>query len=284
MTYTVHADEYMDEAWSLSDAAYRLHDHALMYSSRVLSDGLIPADRVKTLVPNFRPSSLAELIAKKVWAPAAGGYRIDFRHQQTAKQVRERRAAGAVRQQRWRAGHRGGDALDDHVPNGVPDGMSNGAPIQSGPIRSEDGFSEGDSHRYRRSARTARTAPSERWDHIPPLSEAEVLESLVEVPVTGADPSDTDNLSSAVLRVWGEDRVRPWPSQADDAWVPARDLITQLPDQMLSRNQSGGTATDPVPGSPGRPQAGDRPTSAHRPRSANRSPSEATREEVDPNR
>lgn len=60
---------------ALSDAAYRLHTQALLWCSRTLTDGHVPEDRVRRLVPTFKPAALRELLAgdKPMWVPAAGG-------------------------------------------------------------------------------------------------------------------------------------------------------------------------------------------------------------------
>jgi hypothetical protein len=57
MTWTKHPDDYADQLWSLSDAAYRLHCSATVFSNRTLTDGYVPADRVRSLVPHFRAAA-----------------------------------------------------------------------------------------------------------------------------------------------------------------------------------------------------------------------------------
>lgn len=50
----------------LSDGAFRLHTSGIVYSARHLTDGIVPADRVPRLVPNYRKKHLEELLAE-VW-------------------------------------------------------------------------------------------------------------------------------------------------------------------------------------------------------------------------
>jgi hypothetical protein len=86
--------------WSLSDAAYRLHCSATILSNRTLTDGYIPADRVRVLVPRFRPAALRELLDTGRWTTADGGYTLaDFGTDQRSREsVLAERAAWKLRQ------------------------------------------------------------------------------------------------------------------------------------------------------------------------------------------
>jgi hypothetical protein len=58
----------------LSDAAFRLHVAGIAYCNRQLTDGLIEADAIPTLVRKYKPSALAELaIERGLWKPIGIG-------------------------------------------------------------------------------------------------------------------------------------------------------------------------------------------------------------------
>lgn len=72
----VNKDDQFPEhpkVWALSDAAYRLHDAGIHYCNRHLTDGRIPAVKVRSLVPRFRQSALNELTDRAMWLPTANG-------------------------------------------------------------------------------------------------------------------------------------------------------------------------------------------------------------------
>jgi hypothetical protein len=54
----------------LSDGAYRLHSSAMHYAARHLTDGAVPAGKLRRLVPNYKRTQLAELLeARLLHAP-----------------------------------------------------------------------------------------------------------------------------------------------------------------------------------------------------------------------
>lgn len=59
--------------WALSDAAYRLHDAGIHYCNRHQTDGRVPASKVRSLVPKFRPAALCELTDRAMWVPLGNG-------------------------------------------------------------------------------------------------------------------------------------------------------------------------------------------------------------------
>lgn len=72
----VNKDDQMPEhpkVWALSDAAYRLHDSGICYCNRQLTDGLISADKVPTLVPRYKKQTLAELVERGIWTSLMDG-------------------------------------------------------------------------------------------------------------------------------------------------------------------------------------------------------------------
>lgn len=60
----------------LTDSAFRLHVAGICYSNRQLTDGTVPADQVRRLVPRFRRRALDELVARRLWIAVDGDYQI----------------------------------------------------------------------------------------------------------------------------------------------------------------------------------------------------------------
>lgn len=67
MTWTKLSDDFADEAWTLSDAAFRTLVEMLTFSNRKLLDCLIPKDDLRRFAKN--PEAVVEL--------AAGGWIVD---------------------------------------------------------------------------------------------------------------------------------------------------------------------------------------------------------------
>lgn len=57
------------KVWALSDNAFRVHVSGLLLCSRLKTDGFLPADRIRNLVPKLRPASVPELLDGTRWAP-----------------------------------------------------------------------------------------------------------------------------------------------------------------------------------------------------------------------
>lgn len=97
------------KVWGLSDAAYRLHDSAICYSNRHETDGLVPASKVRSLVPRFKASALTELTDRGMWQPTANGDWMlhDFlewnssRAEREAKREAQRKGGRKGAQGRW---------------------------------------------------------------------------------------------------------------------------------------------------------------------------------------
>lgn len=101
-----HADDRT--VWRLSDAAFRLDVAAMLYCSRLSTDGLIDRDQLPRLVPRFRPALVDELVAAGWWHPLE----LDpdtfylpqtMRHNRTRDRIEEDRAATRERQAAHRA-------------------------------------------------------------------------------------------------------------------------------------------------------------------------------------
>jgi hypothetical protein len=87
MTWTKLSDDYSDDCWTLSDAAFRLHTEALVWSNRKLLECVIPKD---DLVRFSRcPNAAEELVAFGWWTETAKTYvlRHHAGYQRTREQV-----------------------------------------------------------------------------------------------------------------------------------------------------------------------------------------------------
>lgn len=102
MTWAKLSDDYGDDCWTLSDAAFRLHTEALVWSGRKLLDCRIPKDDVRRFAKH--PDAAAELLAVGWWTDDGQVYVI--RHHA----VYQRRRADVLAQQQANAanGRRGG--------------------------------------------------------------------------------------------------------------------------------------------------------------------------------
>lgn len=92
---------------ALSDAAFRLHVSGLLYCSKHLTDGYIPATRAPRLSPTYKDEVMEELMHGRLWLPANYGYGIhDYldwnRPRAEIEEERERK-----RKQRSEAGKKG---------------------------------------------------------------------------------------------------------------------------------------------------------------------------------
>lgn len=111
MTWTKLGDEFTDECWTLSDAAYRLHSDGLVWSNRKLLDGQLPKDDLARC--SRRPEAADELVSAGWWKDCGEHYRIihHIGYQRTREQVvrqsianSKNRARGTTRPVRPRDG------------------------------------------------------------------------------------------------------------------------------------------------------------------------------------
>ena len=65
MTWTKLSDDFSDDCWKLSDAAFRLHVEALNWTMRKLTGGLLAKDEMR-LWPKH-PEAAAELVDRGYW-------------------------------------------------------------------------------------------------------------------------------------------------------------------------------------------------------------------------
>ena len=89
---------------SVSDGAFRLHVAGICFSSRMLTDGFIPKDRVGRLTPKVRESHIAELVDADLWAPVVGGWSIHdyLEYNPSRAEVNERREVERKRKDKQR--------------------------------------------------------------------------------------------------------------------------------------------------------------------------------------
>lgn len=148
----VRFDDDFPDHWKiepLSDGAYRLHTTAIFRSSKWLTDGYLPKNRLDLVAPRRmkRPGKyVSELEGAGLWEPTDDGWQLhDFLDYQPSKeQVTAERKKTAERQKRWRERH--AETRDDGVSNddsnGVTNGGSNAAPTRPDPTRPSSSMSE----------------------------------------------------------------------------------------------------------------------------------------------
>lgn len=122
MTWTRLGDEFEDECWTLSDAAYRLHTAGLIWSNRKGLDCVILREDVQRFK---RPDALQELLDGGWWIAEGDNLRII--HHAGYQRLREQVIAQSLANQR--NGKLGGrppkskplsDSQTDSVPAGRP--------------------------------------------------------------------------------------------------------------------------------------------------------------------
>lgn len=102
VTWTKLSDDFGDDCWTLSDAAFRAHVEGLTWSNRKLLDLRIPKGDVRRFAKN--PEATTELVANGWWSDAGDAYLI--RHHAQYQRSRE----DVLRQQETNAanGRKGG--------------------------------------------------------------------------------------------------------------------------------------------------------------------------------
>lgn len=114
---------------ALSDRAFRLHLAGLCFCARTLSDGFIPDDRVRRLLPKVTKAMVKELTTAGVWIEGVGGFSVkDYLTYNPSKaKVLADREAAAERKRKWAEKNAG--------KNGVPNDGENAAPTRPDPSR-----------------------------------------------------------------------------------------------------------------------------------------------------
>lgn len=102
MTWTKLSDDYSDDCWTLSDAAFRLHTEALIWNGRKLLDLRIPKEELRRFAKT--PESATELLAVGWWTDEGDAYVIRHHgaYQRTRAEVLAQQAANVAN------GRRGG--------------------------------------------------------------------------------------------------------------------------------------------------------------------------------
>lgn len=85
MTWTKLSDDFTDDCWVLTDAAYRLHSDGLIWSNRKLLDLCIPKEDVSRFAK--RPDVVSELLEQGFWTDIGNAYVI--RHHAQYQRTRE---------------------------------------------------------------------------------------------------------------------------------------------------------------------------------------------------
>jgi hypothetical protein len=87
MTWTKTGDEFADECWTLSDAAYRLHHEGLTWSNRKQTAGRLDKDEMLRWAK--RPGAADELVAIGWWEDHGDHYQLihHLGYQRTPEQV-----------------------------------------------------------------------------------------------------------------------------------------------------------------------------------------------------
>lgn len=93
MTWTKLSDDYSDDCWTLTDAAFRLHTEALIWSNRKLLDLRVPKDDLRRFAKT--PEAAPELVNVGWWTQEADHYLIQHHgdYQPTKADVVARQAA-----------------------------------------------------------------------------------------------------------------------------------------------------------------------------------------------
>jgi hypothetical protein len=87
MPWTKLSDDYSDDAWRLSDAAYRLHTDGLVWCNRKLLDCVLPKDEVRRRFKT--PDALQELLDEDFWRESTDGTSYIIRHHAVYQRKRE---------------------------------------------------------------------------------------------------------------------------------------------------------------------------------------------------
>jgi hypothetical protein len=106
-----------------------LHVCGMLYCSRLLTDGFIPAGQVRKLADVDNATELAErLISVGLWDRADGGYQVHdyLDYNPSRSKVLAEREANAARQGRYRERH---SSISNDVSNAVTDTVSNAPPV-----------------------------------------------------------------------------------------------------------------------------------------------------------
>lgn len=93
MTWTKLSDDFSDDCWTLSDAAFRLHTEGLIWSNRKLLDLRLAKRDVRRWATH--PEAADELVREGYWTDEGDHYRIRHHgvYQRTREQVQRQQEA-----------------------------------------------------------------------------------------------------------------------------------------------------------------------------------------------
>ncbi|HEU0102275.1 MAG TPA: hypothetical protein VFR07_08135 [Mycobacteriales bacterium] len=135
MTWTKLSDDFADDCWTLSDAAFRMHVEGLVWSNRKLVDCHIELEDVRRFAKN--EPAVKELLEAGLWAYCPNGCGYVIRHHAQYQESREKvigRQARAVEngkkggrppkagRERFTAGTQAGTQVGSEA--GSPDGRA----------------------------------------------------------------------------------------------------------------------------------------------------------------
>lgn len=104
MTWTRLSDDFSDDCWTLSDAAFRLHTEGLVWSGRKLLDCAIPLGDLRRFAHD--ETAVDELLAVGWWSLSDDGSTYLIRHH--ARYQRSRSAVLSQQRANAENGRRGG--------------------------------------------------------------------------------------------------------------------------------------------------------------------------------
>jgi hypothetical protein len=107
MTWTRLGDDFTDrpDVIGLSDAAFRAHVEALVWSNQQTTDGRLPGgvrELRRILSIEDVAAAVTELTKAGLWEPAGDDYQLDWSEQESAERFHERKAFNAARQANYR--------------------------------------------------------------------------------------------------------------------------------------------------------------------------------------
>ena len=105
MTWTKLSDDFADQCSSLSDAAFRTHAEALIWTMRRETAGYITAQDIRRFAESpHAEMAVQELVACGWWSIDGQGYRVNhhMEHQPEPDLIAKRRELGAERQRKHR--------------------------------------------------------------------------------------------------------------------------------------------------------------------------------------
>ena len=103
MTWTKLSDDFPDDCWTLSDAAFRLHVEGLAWSNRKLLDLRLPKDNLSRWAKH--PEAVDELVANGYWTDEDDHLLIRHHgcYQRTREQVQKQQEANKRNRAKGRA-------------------------------------------------------------------------------------------------------------------------------------------------------------------------------------